>query len=66
MIKFHLDEKRCLQKKGGGGIQVYYCFVKFRSTNILICTFCECADGFQDLSKAFYYPIQLLTFNLLL
>jgi hypothetical protein len=26
------------------------------------CTFCEGADGFQCLSKAFHYPIQLLTF----
>ncbi len=34
--------------------------------NILISTFCECADGFQCLSKAFHYSIQLLTFYLLL
>ncbi len=34
--------------------------------NILISTFCVCADGFQGLSKAFHYPIQLLTFYLLL
>ncbi len=24
--------------------------------------FCVCADGFQGLSKAFHYPLQLLTF----
>jgi hypothetical protein len=28
--------------------------------------FCVCGDGFQGLSKAFHYPIQLLTFYLLL
>jgi hypothetical protein len=31
--------------------------------NIFISTFCVCADCFQSLSKAFHYPIQLLTFN---
>jgi hypothetical protein len=40
-----------------------YCF---GSQNILISTFCVCADGFQGLRKAFHYPIQLLTFYLLL
>jgi hypothetical protein len=34
--------------------------------NILISTFCICADGFQGLSKAFRYPIKILTFYLLL
>jgi hypothetical protein len=34
--------------------------------NILISAFCVCADGFQGLSKAFRYPIQVLTFYLLL
>jgi hypothetical protein len=29
------------------------------SLNILIGTFCVCADGFQGLSKAFHYPLQL-------
>jgi hypothetical protein len=39
----------------------------FEGLNILISTFCVYADGFQDLSKAFHYPIQLLlTFYLLL
>jgi hypothetical protein len=38
----------------------------FEGLNILISTFCVCADGFQGLSKAFHYPIQLLTFYLLL
>jgi hypothetical protein len=33
--------------------------------NILISTFCVCDDGFQGLSEAFHYPIQLLTFDLL-
>ena len=32
--------------------------------NVFTSTFCVCADGFQGLSKAFYYPIQLLTFHL--
>ncbi len=33
----------------------------------LISTFCVCADdGFQGFLKAFHYPIQLLTFYLLL
>jgi hypothetical protein len=30
--------------------------------NILISTLCVCADGLQGLSKAFHYPIKLLTF----
>ncbi len=34
----------------------------FEGLNILIRTFCVYADGFQGLSKAFHYPIQLLTF----
>ncbi len=34
----------------------------FEGLNILISTFCECADDFQGLSKAFHYPVQLLTF----
>ena len=34
----------------------------FECLNILISTFCVCADGFQGLSKGFHYPIQLLTF----
>ncbi len=31
----------------------------FEGLNILISTFCVCADGFQDLSKVIHYPIQL-------
>ncbi len=38
----------------------------FKGRNILKITFCVCAYGFQDLAKAFYYLIQLLTFYLLL
>jgi hypothetical protein len=38
----------------------------FQGLNILIVTFCVCADGFQGISKAFHYPVQLLTFYLLL
>jgi hypothetical protein len=38
----------------------------FGGLNILISTFCEWANGVQALSKAFHYPIQLLTFYLLL
>jgi hypothetical protein len=34
----------------------------FEGLNNLISTFCVCADYFQGLSKASYYPIQLLTF----
>jgi hypothetical protein len=34
--------------------------------NILISIFFEGADGFQGLSKAFHYPMNLLTFYLLL
>jgi hypothetical protein len=37
----------------------------FRRSNILIITFCVCADGCQGLSKAFHYHVQLLTFYLL-
>ena len=32
----------------------------FEGLSILISTFCVCADGFQGLSKAFHYPIELL------
>jgi hypothetical protein len=38
----------------------------FEGLNIVISTFCVCADGFQGLSKAFHCPIQLLTFYLIL
>jgi hypothetical protein len=38
----------------------------FKGLNILISTFCVCADGLLGISKAFHYPIQLLTFYLLL
>jgi hypothetical protein len=38
----------------------------FEGLNISISAFFVSADGFQDLSKAFHYPIQLLTFYLLL
>jgi hypothetical protein len=31
-----------------------------------VCIFCVCADGFQGFSKAFQYPLQLLTFYFLL
>jgi len=34
----------------------------FGGLNILITTFFECEDCFQSLSKAFHYPIKLLTF----
>jgi hypothetical protein len=37
----------------------------FEGLNILICTFFVCAEGFQDLSKAFTTHIQFLTFCLL-
>ncbi len=32
---------------------------RFEDLNILIRSFCECAECFQGLSKAFHYPIQL-------
>ncbi len=35
----------------------------FTGLRILISTLCVCTDGFQSLSKAFYYPVRLLTFN---
>jgi len=35
---------------------------KVTSSNILISSFCECTNGFQGLSKAFHYPIQVFTF----
>jgi hypothetical protein len=38
----------------------------FEGLNILISTFSVCADGFQGLSKAFHYHVQLLTLYLLL
>ncbi len=38
----------------------------FEGLNILISTFCVCADSFQGFSKAVHYLIQLLTFYLLL
>ncbi len=38
----------------------------FEDLNILTITFCVCADGFQDLSKAFRHLMCLLTFYLLL
>jgi len=31
----------------------------FEGLNILMSTFCVCADGIQDISKAFHYPKQL-------
>ncbi len=34
----------------------------YESLNIIIITFFVYADGFQGLSKAFHFPIQLLTF----
>jgi hypothetical protein len=34
----------------------------FEGLNILISTFGVCADGFRALSRAFHYPIQLITF----
>jgi hypothetical protein len=37
----------------------------FDGLNILISTFCVCPGGFQGLSKASHYPLQLLTFYLL-
>jgi hypothetical protein len=37
-------------------------YIFFEGLNISISTFCGCADGFQGLSKAFHYPLQLLTF----
>jgi hypothetical protein len=38
----------------------------FESFNIFLYFLCSCADGFQDLSKAFHLGIQSLTFCLLL
>jgi hypothetical protein len=44
--------------KGTVSRDIYF----FEGLNILIGTFCECDDGFQDLSKHFYCPKKLLTF----
>ncbi len=38
----------------------------FEGLHFLISTFSVRGDGFHDLSKTFYYPIQLFTFYLLL
>jgi hypothetical protein len=38
----------------------------FEGLNNLISTLCVCANGLQGLLNAFHYPIQLLTFYLLL
>jgi hypothetical protein len=54
---------------GGDPLQKGQCHemdVFLKGLNILISTFCVSADGFQGLSKAFRYPIQLSTFYLLL
>jgi hypothetical protein len=40
--------------------------ILFEGLNILMSTFCVCAGRFQGHSNAFHYPIQLLTFCLLL
>jgi hypothetical protein len=40
-----------------------YCF---EVLNILNSTFCVCADGFQGLSNAFHYPMQVLSSYLIL
>jgi hypothetical protein len=34
-------------------------WIFFHGLSIFISTFCVCAYGFQDHSKAFHYPIQL-------
>jgi hypothetical protein len=39
-------------------------WIFFEGLYILISTFYVCADGLPGLSKAFHYPIQLLTFYL--
>jgi hypothetical protein len=71
LLLFILPDVSVNWRKGGGGVlkpakrtvsrNGYF----FEGINILISTFCVCADGFQGLSKAFRYPIQLLTFYLL-
>ncbi len=38
----------------------------FRRFKHLTSSFCVCADCFQGVSKAFYYPVKLLSFYLLL
>jgi hypothetical protein len=65
--------KRLLQQERILGLNIDF-FLKgqchemdifFNGLNILISTFCVFVNGFQGLSKAFNYPIQLLTFYLL-
>ncbi len=46
--------------------QCHEIYIFFEGLNIFIGNFCVCADGFHDLSKAFHYPIHVLTFYLLL
>ncbi len=46
--------------------QYHEMYIFVEGLNILIGTFCVCADGFQGLSKAFHYPVQLLAFYLIL
>jgi hypothetical protein len=41
-------------------------YIFFEGLNILISSFCVCADGFLGLSRAFPFPIHLFTFDLLL
>jgi hypothetical protein len=38
----------------------------FLRSKRFIGTVCVCADGFQGLSKAYHYPVQLLTFYILI
>ncbi len=52
---FQINIKRTVSRDGY--------FFKVKTLNR---TFCVCADGFQGLLKAFHYPIQLLTFYLIL
>jgi hypothetical protein len=55
-FSFFYNAARCGHNKGTVSPEVTN-FLK--GLNILIHTFCVCAHGFQDLSKAFYYTIQI-------
>jgi hypothetical protein len=41
-------------------VQCHEMDICFKCLNILISTLCVCADGCQDLTKAFHYPVHTI------